>query len=128
MTIFKHIIFALLMVNIIGSTLMVPFIYLDFNLRRDYIANVLCINKDEPVTVCNGQCYLNNQLKKAKNSQDQEKSTVPNQIGYSFYFEPDKSYSFGTHYFFYQPSYPAYEAKAGISLTSDIFHPPQQVC
>ena len=127
MGIIRNIIVGLLVLNTIGSTLMVPFIYLDFNLRRDYIADVLCINRDEPMTVCNGQCYLSDQLKKANNQHEKQKSTTPNQSGYTFYFEPGKSYTFNTHYFVRDQSYTMYQTKSGISLIDDIFHPPQQV-
>ena len=64
-----------LILNIVGSTLMVPLIYLDFNLRREYIAEVLCINKEEPITVCGGNCYLTGQLKKAGEQQEKEATT-----------------------------------------------------
>lgn len=33
-----------------------------FQLNRDYIAKVLCINKEEPITMCNGQCFLDKNL------------------------------------------------------------------
>ena len=33
-----------------------------FNLNRDYIAKVLCINKEEPITMCYGQCFLKRNL------------------------------------------------------------------
>lgn len=33
-----------------------------FQLNRDYIAEVLCINKEEPVPTCKGQCFLKKKL------------------------------------------------------------------
>lgn len=33
-----------------------------FQLNRDYIAEVLCINRDKPITLCNGQCFLEKNL------------------------------------------------------------------
>lgn len=33
-----------------------------FTLNRDYIAEVLCVNKEKPITVCNGQCFLERNL------------------------------------------------------------------
>ncbi len=29
-----------------------------FQANRDYIAEVLCVNKEKPMTMCNGQCFL----------------------------------------------------------------------
>ena len=33
-----------------------------FQMNRQYIADVLCINKDKPMAVCNGQCFLQQNL------------------------------------------------------------------
>ena len=39
--------------------------YAQYYLNYDYIAEVLCINKEKPMTLCYGKCYLNEQLEKA---------------------------------------------------------------
>lgn len=36
----------------------------EFRVNRDYIAQVLCINKDKPQLHCNGKCHLKKQLEK----------------------------------------------------------------
>ena len=33
-----------------------------FEINRDYIAEVLCIKKDEPMNTCHGQCFLKKNL------------------------------------------------------------------
>ncbi|MCB0642942.1 MAG: hypothetical protein KDC44_14940, partial [Phaeodactylibacter sp.] len=38
-------------------------VYVDFKIRQDYIAEVLCVNRAEPVNLCSGACYLDTQLK-----------------------------------------------------------------
>jgi hypothetical protein len=45
-----------------------------FQLNREYIAEVLCINKAEPITMCYGQCFLKKNLDLADHS---PKSTAP---------------------------------------------------
>lgn len=40
-----------------------------FEVNRDYIAEVLCVNKKKPEMHCNGQCYLKKQMKKAEEKQ-----------------------------------------------------------
>ena len=75
MSVWRQILVYALILNIVGSTLMVPLIYLDFNLRREYIAKVLCINKEEPITICGGHCYLIKQLGKAGEQQEKEATT-----------------------------------------------------
>lgn len=43
-----------------------------FQLNRDYIANVLCINKEEPITMCYGQCFLDRNLDLPDNDNSEE--------------------------------------------------------
>jgi hypothetical protein len=65
-----------LLVNTLGTVLAVPLIYLDYQLRKDYIYQVLCIKKDKPITLCGGKCYLVSNLKKA--SETDQKATRTN--------------------------------------------------
>jgi hypothetical protein len=37
-----------------------------YELNKDFIASVLCINKKEPVNTCEGKCYLAKQLAQAE--------------------------------------------------------------
>lgn len=46
------------------------FVYAGFELNQQYIAAVLCENKDKPELHCNGKCYL---MKKLKQAEDKEK-------------------------------------------------------
>lgn len=70
----KHFTIYLLTLSTLGSTLTVPLVYLDFEMRRDYIADTLCINREEPITVCRGSCYL--ELNLENKSQNQEAAPV----------------------------------------------------
>lgn len=54
---------------------LVPII--EYHANYDYIANVLCENRDKPYLECNGKCYLEKQLKKANHTNHDHKSTVP---------------------------------------------------
>jgi hypothetical protein len=56
---------ALFMLALISvKTLLVPVVYLDFELRKDYIIQNLCENRFKPQLNCNGQCYLAKKLHK----------------------------------------------------------------
>ena len=61
---------------------LVPII--EYHANYDYIANVLCENRDKPYLECNGKCYLEKQLKKANHGDHDHKSTVP-QINFDDY-------------------------------------------
>lgn len=59
-----------------------------FQLNRDYIARVLCENRDRPQMNCNGQCYLAKRLKAQQDKQDKETSErVQNLPGLQLFWE-----------------------------------------
>jgi hypothetical protein len=43
-----------------------------FRLNRDYIARVLCENRERPQLKCNGKCYLAKMLKKQQDKQNED--------------------------------------------------------
>ena len=45
--------------------------YLVYKVNQDYIATVLCVNKDKPKMECNGKCHLAKELKKAAEEESQ---------------------------------------------------------
>ena len=124
--ILRNIVVYLLALNIIGSSLMVPLIYLDFELRRDYIAEVLCINRDEPITVCGGKCYLDLKLDQATERQDQEHKTSNRPVELSFFNEEVTALRF--NFIPVPASLTLYKQESpGVtrSFIGDIFRPPQ---
>ena len=105
---------------------MIPLVYLDFEIRRDYIAEVLCVKKDEPITVCGGQCFLNNQLEQARQQQESndEKTTHRYTVDLYSYHDPlpvisNKSIPFNVSFFTVN------EALYLNLFVNQIFHPPQ---
>lgn len=46
-----------------------------FMANRDYVASELCVERDEPISVCGGSCFLEKQLERT-NSQDEERLPV----------------------------------------------------
>lgn len=85
MKLIRNIIVSMLIVNTLGSALFVPLIYLDFNVRQDYIAKVLCINRDKPMLNCNGSCVLAQKLKQAQ-EQDESSKNITQKLEISFFF------------------------------------------
>lgn len=47
-------------------------ILIDFKINQDFIAEVLCINRDEPILMCSGNCYLSSQLAATEEKEQQE--------------------------------------------------------
>ena len=98
---------------------------IEYAVNKDYIAKVLCINKDKPKMHCNGKCYLNKQLKKA-NDEEKEKP-LPVRIKWNDYpigFVEILAFKFSSSYIKNQVSiYLSAFLPSGFS--TEIFHPPK---
>ena len=45
---------------------------IEYNVNKEYIASVLCENRDKPQLDCQGKCYLKKQIQKTKKSDSHE--------------------------------------------------------
>lgn len=53
------------------------FIYITFKINQDYIAQELCVNQDKPEVMCQGKCFLDDQLARVNTSQPTRNTTPP---------------------------------------------------
>ncbi len=65
----------------------VSVIYVNFKINQDYIAEVLCINKDKPDLKCNGCCQLKKELKAQEDRSKQKESAVSPEKPLIFFVE-----------------------------------------
>ena len=68
----RRFISSFLILIFLSPLLMKVGIIVDFKVHQDFIAKVLCINKDKPMSNCNGKCILAQKLKKAEEPQKKE--------------------------------------------------------
>jgi hypothetical protein len=61
----------LLVIFLLQSLIKVS-ILMDYQINQEFIATILCINKDQPKNTCKGQCYLSQQLEKAEDNENKE--------------------------------------------------------
>ncbi len=107
------------------NSLAMPLVYVDYQIRKDYIAKVLCINKDKPVLQCNGKCHLKKQLTKAQKQTTSENEATPQKLGLSFFFVDFVSVNFGSKEFFSKTVFPLFNQDLVISNSFQVFHPPR---
>ena len=50
----------------------IPLLYLDYEIRRDYIVANLCENRNRPKLNCNGKCYLAKKIAEAKKQEERQ--------------------------------------------------------
>lgn len=123
MSFIRNIALWILVLITILNTLLVPLIYVDFEIRKDYISKILCIEREKPITVCGGSCYLKDRLGLV--GQEQDKKVAVHPTPFSFFFEPIKSntvqnkdYTLNTEYLIIDISI------ASNLFAQGVFHPP----
>ena len=67
-----------------------------FQVNRDYIAEVLCVNKENPITMCHGKCFLDRNLSLVDDD-------IANQVPGSIKLKVETS-SFVADYFSFTPT------------------------
>ena len=65
-----------------------PLSLLDYSLNRNYIASSLCENKSKSEMHCAGKCYLNKQLEKSNENQNNRDQKANAKILLADFFEP----------------------------------------
>lgn len=97
-----------------------------YELNKNYVADVLCINKDKPELHCNGKCYLNKQLKKADNTEsNKDQPPVSKKIEITE-FLVNNLWSYNTQHVVGTTNILAgyYTAPISYLFVQPIFHPP----
>ena len=106
----------------------IPLLYLDFEIRRDYIVANLCVNRARPMLNCNGKCYLAKKL--AAIEQQEKREAEQNYMAKLMDHVMDNRihYSFKPQFIFFEvPSELDFNYSSPFATriaVADIFHPP----
>lgn len=102
-----------------------PLIYVDFEVRKDYIRQVLCIKRDQPIAVCHGRCYLTDQLEKAAETEKRNQKVNPVEIVF-FFQNMVGTLPAQAHHDLIAVAHPALDEQKHTNPTiKGIFHPPR---
>jgi hypothetical protein len=104
-----------------------PLLYLDFEIRRDYIIANLCVNRDKPLMHCDGKCYLAKRIAEAKEKEARQAehdylSHLLHQVmgpGQSVFWAPAVVFEVRT-----SNDYQYRSPFTSRNAVTDIFHPP----
>ncbi|PWJ60496.1 hypothetical protein CLV98_101680 [Dyadobacter jejuensis] len=106
----------------------IPLIYLDYEIRKDFIASTLCINRDKPMVICNGKCYLAEKVAEAERQKQQQSEqdymssliyqVMDTMTVYSFPPAPISEEEVSSLSYFYKSAF------LGRLVPDRIFHPP----
>ncbi|MCB0628144.1 MAG: hypothetical protein R2824_31560 [Saprospiraceae bacterium] len=120
---------SILLLSFLSAQLNELWIILDFKIHQDFIAEVLCINKDEPLLLCSGKCYLSDQLKKAEEKKQQDlPNSVQEKASTTLYIHDlSESAKVIITSNYHEPSFLELCDLFPTTFTFDIFHPPRPV-
>lgn len=100
---------------------------IDYQLRKDFIAQAFCVNKQKPQLNCNGKCYLAKRLKATEEQESKaqhnifDKYEIPTMI-----CEEVKNPHFQSYIFAHTPALDTYSSLYSGLFRLHIFRPPCQ--
>ncbi|MFD2523064.1 hypothetical protein [Emticicia soli] len=127
---FKQIALVILSLALLVKSFIVPFICLDYQIRKDFIIKNYCVNKNKPELHCDGKCFL---AKKIHEQTEKEEQNALQNFIYKLLevntFESHSNFDFTNVVDikdFAVNNYP-FAAQTTIDFSSSIFHPPSLV-
>ncbi|MFT7421751.1 MAG: hypothetical protein ACI9DJ_002956 [Algoriphagus sp.] len=119
-----------LLALLIVKSMVVPAIFFKYELRKDFIIQNFCINKDRPELNCEGKCYLAKQLMAAKQQDENEsEASFVNKLLVFDCLSLSSDYSFPNGLVFLASRAAIQEVQLFLMMdyTSSVFHPPQLI-
>jgi hypothetical protein len=98
-----------------------------YQLNKNYIARVLCENRDKPQLHCDGQCYLAKQLKAQQDKQDKETTErVQNLPSMQLFYQLTLPFLFNPVWILHVlAEFSLYRLPTYLAPLMGLFHPPQ---
>ena len=98
-----------------------------YHANKEYIARVLCQNRDKPMLHCDGQCYLAKRLKAQQDKQDKETTQrVQNSPVVQLFCQANLPFQFHQHWSLVRSVvFSAYRFPSYVAPVAVLFHPPQ---
>lgn len=96
-------------------------VFFRFKANQEYVAQKLCVNRNNPASGCQGKCYLKKEFKKteSKSNQFQSYSKEKAVLFCMEVIQPIKSYFFDVVI-----HVAAYRFHLLCNIAADVFHPP----
>ncbi len=113
---------VVLLLGILLQTCSKQLIYTDYLVNKDFVASVLCVNKDIPKNHCEGKCHLKKQLD--QDSQQQEGGTQKSKGGSEVLFLSPQSVDLAVIQPLVTPHYFNHQLISSNVILDAVFHPP----
>jgi hypothetical protein len=112
-----------LLIAFMAQTFDKAVIYIDFNINRDYIAKVLCINKEKPQSTCKGTCQLKKKIEE-ETKKDQSNPDRKSENKIEIVSPINLSTASAVSLLFVCTIYKSGNIGEPIDIPADFFHPP----
>lgn len=99
-------------------------IFISFKINQEYIAKNLCVNRDEPITVCYGKCQLTKKIKEQE-KKEKEYPQIALQKDFNLFYHIDGTADQSTIIATESEYQSNYFIFYHILNPVDIFHPPK---
>jgi hypothetical protein len=122
----RNIFLILALSGILIQNLSRVFIYIDFQINRDFIARNLCENRDKPIAVCGGKCYLQKQFEaQTKTEQSNPLQIIKSDRDIQLFLEQNVIFTFINHVP-QSGNFAPFLIHQLVSLSFPVFHPPAE--
>ena len=124
---FRQIALTFLSLAMVVKSFVVPFICLDYEIRKDFIIKNYCVNKNRPELHCDGKCFL---AKKIQTQTEKEEQSALQNFIYKLLeintFESRNQFDFDNVVEIKDCSVKNYllAEKNTLEFSSSVFHPP----
>lgn len=98
-----------------------------YELNKDYVSTVLCVNKDKPQMHCNGKCYLKKQLKKTEDRSSKSTGSKSEKYALVYFIVQEFSFELRQPIRFAQNYISHYNDFTPHNPIVSIFRPPQSI-
>ncbi len=113
---------VVLLLGVLLQTCSKQLIYTDYLVNKDFVASVLCVNKDVPENHCEGKCHLKKQLD--QDTQQQEGSKQKSKSGSEVVFLAAQSVVLTALTPIATPHYFNHRVISSNVILDAVFHPP----
>lgn len=127
MKVFQQIGVVLVVALLFVKSMVAPVLFLDYELRKDFIIQNYCENKDRPELNCDGKCYLAKRIQATQ--QEDERQATSQFVSKLFSLEFHNSQSLSvTHELCSTETEPSnnffYQETPVTAVAFQVFHPP----
>lgn len=102
------------------------FILANYELNKEYIAKVLCVNKENPKMHCNGKCHLKKELNKAEKNEQSPLNRIKEKTEFQIFSQATNNLTiYLVNELVADQTFSPYTFNLSEKHLFSVFHPPQ---